>query len=171
MEHMGVIYLIHELINFWTSLTVLPYHTCWGWLGLLRSSSKAVPPISGHIVCHHKTLYIHIYIYICIENHTYSDYSGYIWSIMLYLNLDYYPIVITCLKLNCRPSGSPTPTCQETSLSVTLGTAAMQGPRPAPPERPHKKLLRRIDLALRGLDFQATQRQVVGWEAICPLVN
>eukprot|EP00435_Cladocopium_sp_Y103_P054968 s1060_g18.t1 len=43
----------------------------------------------------------------------------------------------------------------ETSLSITLGTAGMQGPRPAPPERPHKKLLRRIDLALRGLDFQA----------------
>lgn len=48
---------------------------------------------------------------------------------------------------------------QETSLSVTLGTAAMQGPRPAPPERPHKKLLRRIDLALRGLDFQAEEQK------------
>lgn len=48
---------------------------------------------------------------------------------------------------------------QETSLSVTLGMAAMQGPRPAPPERPHKKLLRRIDLALRGLDFQAEEQK------------
>jgi len=49
---------------------------------------------------------------------------------------------------------------QENSLSISLGmSSSMQGPRPSPPERPHKKLLRRIDLALRGLDFQAEEQK------------
>ncbi|CAE7524656.1 dennd1a [Symbiodinium sp. CCMP2456] len=53
---------------------------------------------------------------------------------------------------------------QENSMSAMLGFCSTRpgehrlvGPRPRPaaPDRPHKKLLRRLDLALRGIDFEA----------------
>ncbi|CAE7195513.1 dennd1a [Symbiodinium sp. CCMP2592] len=53
---------------------------------------------------------------------------------------------------------------QENSMSAMLGFCSTRpgehrlvGPksRPAAPDRPHKKLLRRLDLALRGIDFEA----------------